>query len=291
MKNQGSEKSKEERCGKSYYDPSNGVTAEYINLNFPVIGIEKYGSVVKIIRGSKLPPPLPKSSSGKRGKVTALSRKSMSRLAFLTRENSDMFNSLLTLTYGDIAPKDGRELKRQLNRTLSYLRRRHDTEYVWFLEFTRRHRPHVHILLSHIPTPVDRFYLADYWANHVAIEWPGPTSLGGISFLNQVSVRNKMFAVHFHKRTWEPLRDKDGGAKYVTKYAMKLQQKDVPKTFRDVGRFWGSSRGINVGDPEFECDVTEDDLRVWLKNTMGRDLDHFDVLPKYVYLFDGDGDG
>lgn len=262
------------------------MSAEEVNYHFPVIGIERYTTGIKIIRGCNRPPP-PKRPQKDRhesyGKITSFSKKSMSKLAFLTRENATMFNSLLTLTYGDISPRDGRELKVQLNRVLTYLRRKHAAQYVWFLEFTRRGRPHVHILLDHTPSLLDRFYLAEYWANGVSIQWP--TNLA-MPFTKQVETRNKMFNVHWHKKSWEILRSRDGAARYVTKYATKLRQKDVPKHFADVGRFWGASKEVSLGDPEFKVDVTEDDLRAWLSETMNRDLSHFDVLPKFVYLFD-----
>lgn len=276
------DKQKEERYDRSYYTGEGAMTPEYIRLNFPIIGIEKFGTTVKIIRGSRLPPPSPRLKSDKRGKITHLSQKSIDRLAFLARENKSMFASLLTLTYGDIAPRDGRELKVQLNRVLTYLRRKHRAQYVWFLEFTKKDRPHIHILMDFAPSIVDRFYLADYWANGVCIHWPVELQ---VPFLLQVDTRNKMQKVHFHKKAWEILREKEGAARYVTKYATKLYQKEVPPNFSDVGRFWGASREVSLGDPEFKVDVTEDDLREWLKKTMDRDLDHFDVLPKYVYLF------
>lgn len=265
------------------------LTPEDINYNFPITGIERYTTGLVTVRGCRRRPPSGKSGNDKPegyGKIKQLSRKSIARLAFLTRENSKMFRSLLTLTYGDICPRDGRELKVQLNRLLTYLRRKHDAQYVWFLEFTRRGRPHVHVLMDHVPNLVDRFYLAEYWANGVCIEWP--TDLG-ISFTEQVETRNKMFQVHWHKKCWEILRSRDGAARYVTKYATKLSQKDVPAHFTDVGRFWGASREVSLGDPQFKVDVTEEELRAWLKDTMGRDLSHFDVLPKYIYLFNDEG--
>lgn len=273
------------RNGVSYYAPPEQMTPEYINSNFPIIGIDKYATTLVVVRGSKLPPRLMSCKENKRGKIKELSRKSLSRLAFLTRENGKMFKSLLTLTYGNISPKDGRELKIHLNRVLTYLRRAHKAQYVWFLEFTRAGRPHIHVLLDHPPSIIDRFALAEYWANGVAINWPTEVK---ISFLEQVNTRNKMFSVHFHKASWEIIRKPGGAARYVTKYATKLKQKQVPPHFEDVGRFWGASKEVSLGDPEYSVDVTEEDLRAWLSDTMSRDLSHFDVLPKYVYLFGDD---
>lgn len=276
------EEKKRRRSETSYYQETPPMTPEYVNSNFPIKSIRKYSTGIMVIRGSRLLPTSPDGRESRRGKITELSRKSLSRLAFLARESGTMFNSLLTLTYGAISPRDGRQLKVELNRALMYLRRKHSAQYIWFLEFTKRQIPHVHILLDHAPSLVDRFYLAEYWANGVAINWP--TDLG-ISFTEQVNIRNKMFSVHFHKKAWEILRTDRGAARYVTKYATKIEQKAVPGHFQDVGRFWGASREVSLGDPEFEVNVSEDDLRHWLKETMDRDMSHYEVLPKYVYLF------
>jgi hypothetical protein len=45
---------------------------------------------------------------------------------------------------------------------------------------------------------------------------------------------------------WENVRQQDGLKHYVTKYASKTYQKQVPETFQNVGRFWGVSRSIQV---------------------------------------------
>jgi len=86
-----------------------------------------------------------------------------------------------------------------------------------------------------------------------------------------------------HPKVWEYLRSKEGGRRYVAKYASKPYQKEVPSWFRDIGRFWGVSKGVaeNRETPEI-IELTEDELREYL-----REKDHnaanFDVVPKYLW--------
>lgn len=58
----------------------------------------------------------------------------------------------------------------------------------------------------------------------------------------------------------ERLRSARGGAFYAVKYAMKMKQKAVPRDYRNVGRFWGNSRGVKP-EPEKTLQCTEDDIR------------------------------
>lgn len=56
------------------------------------------------------------------------------------------------------------------------------------------------------------------------------------------------------------VRSLEGGRRYAVKYAMKMRQKVVPETYRNVGRFWGCTRDV----PPKPLDVvrcTEDDIR------------------------------
>jgi hypothetical protein len=97
-----------------------------------------------------------------------------------------------------------------------------------------------------------------------------------------------MFRVAFHEKSWEAIQRADGVSRYVTKYSTKIEQKTVPKRYQNVGRFWGVSRGVIVPDVAEEP-VTEDELRHELAN-----LDHpaanWDVVPKYLFIFRGDGE-
>lgn len=271
---------------KSYYsDVLTEMTPEYINYNFPVVGIKQFDTYLEVIRTSRLPSPCPKSSGDKRGTITHLSKKSMSRLACLGRQHSKMFKSLITLTYGEFWPTDGAVVKAHLNKVLSWLRRHYPhQEYLWFLEFQNRGAPHIHILYSLVPNDLDRANLALYWAGGVALKWD--TELTPNTAKSSLQLYKKMLSVHFFEDTWAALEKVDGAARYVTKYATKTEQKEVPDRYQNVGRFWGSSSGVAFPDSEEIDPVREDELRDRLRVSWHRDMDGFSVLPKFIYLFD-----
>lgn len=194
------------------------------------------------------------------------------------------FNSILTLTYGSWYPRDGVELKKHLNNLLTFLRRKYSSQYIWIVEFQKRGAPHFHILLDTIPTALNRFEVAEFWSNGIALNWRVPAT-DNENIIRRVNLRNKMFVVHFHQKTWETIRVKEGAARYISQYVTKAGQKEVPRQFENVGRFWGASQEVKLPDPKIEFDVDEQGAREWLKMVIGRDLDHFDVLPKVVYLY------
>lgn len=93
----------------------------------------------------------------------------------------------------------------------------------------------------------------------------------------------KLARQHRRKKTWEKIREADGAKRYALKYALKPDQKKVPKDFQDVGRFWGASRDVSSSVPAgIEVDITDEQLRDWLAET-GNEVCNFPVIPKYVY--------
>lgn len=180
----------------------------------------------------------PSFAGNSRGKVREFTFYSRRRLAFLASNTSVDFRSMMTLTYAvDLAPKSGKDVKKHLNGLLTNLRNRfHQLEYLWFMEFTKKGVPHFHILLSEsVPGPFMR------------------NSRGAILNLDETRkyseiwskiTGNKGSKMDSASVCWEIIREKDGAARYCSKYAYKMEQKICPEQFCDCGRFWGASRGV-----------------------------------------------
>lgn len=208
-----------------------------------VVGVEVYKQDVVVIR-EDIPKRQPCETP--RGEISRFSRKSRMRLAFTAINTEVEFRTMITLTYPKEFPCDGAEVKAHLHRFLIWLRR--DTgncSILWFLEFQRRGAPHVHILCDY-PLPRDRnalknirFRVASTWYRIVASNDPKHLSAG---------------------TRVERIRKPDGARRYTVKYAFKMQQKAVPPTYRNVGRFWGCTRDVPP-KPEQYIRCTEDDIR------------------------------
>lgn len=178
-------------------------------------------------------------------------------------------------------------MKVDLNKFLIYLKRSLGRfEYVWFLEFQRRGAPHFHILLTlQGPGRCERELVAEIWskiAEPLDLAYTGISSpYGRKNAVMGISTRDNVFKQHRRQRTWEALRSEEGAARYALKYALKAHQKSVPAGYRDVGRFWGASRGVRVSDVDF-YPATEREAREAI-SLLGRDVRGFEVLPKLIF--------
>lgn len=238
---------------------------DIINQVYPVSAVSLYGNALVVKRTAK------GKVSVKRpevNKVSRLSRSSLNRLAFTITTTKQKFLSILTLTYEKI-PTNGREVKAQLNHFLTYLRRRfrhHNLEYVWFLEFQKRGAPHFHMLLNISVPIVSRETILRKWVDIT----------GGSS---------KALRVTLHKRSWENIRLEDGAKRYAIKYALKPEQKIVPIEYSDVGRFWGTSRGVKSQPIVEEFPVNEVDVRRMISEVRPNDCHVFSkFVPKYIFF-------
>lgn len=218
-------------------------------------------------------------------RITRLSRKSLHRLAYTATVASSKFRSVMCLTFSDPFPISGRVVKYIFNSFRIRMNREFGRmDYLWFLEFQpTRKAPHLHMFCSlPAPTKAEKSFFAWAWAR--CLHWDASQSSGG---LPTGEMRSRVQWFHRTKEeTWEALRSPDGCARYAAKYALKPEQKAVPPEFRDVGRFWGTSRGLTDDiEPLDEIEITEDELReaLWA-------LDHptkkWDVLPKYIFGVD-----
>ena len=106
---------------------------------------------------------------GVRGEIVNFSRAARARLAFIVSETDVNFKTFVTLTYPEKYTRDGKEVKKHLNRWLSMLRYRHaGIEYLWFLEFQRRGAPHVHIMLDIELGENDAEHVVKKWCDYIA---------------------------------------------------------------------------------------------------------------------------
>lgn len=250
----------------------------------------KNGMVVK--RGARFPinhfQPTPRKG------VNEMSKKSKLRLTHIVANCEIGFVSMFTLTYGDFfIPYDGRELKRQTNVFLTAFRKRFDCEYIWFLEFTKKERPHLHVISTVAPNVWDRFWLADRWAKLSVTDYykrivncegencPELTYPIDEWTVDQESL--KVRKVHAHKKCWESIYKEDGATRYCLKYASKAEQKLVPPSFQNVGRFWGTSQNVSpkpLARLIINETMTEDRVREIINETF---VGQFPLIPKYIF--------
>jgi hypothetical protein len=161
-------------------------------------------------------------------------------------------------------------------------------EYFWFLEFQKRGAPHFHLGLS-LPAPQKtdgtRAEVARIWSvivEPIDLPYSGlKRKRGELEQGEGAFTRESVFRQHRRLKVWEDVHYKDGAWRYVISYVTKPYQKEVPRNYRNVGRFWGVSSGITLGD-SMRFSANESDAREFITR-LGRNMEHFEVLPKIVF--------
>jgi len=275
------------------YNDKFDLTPQQIDAMTVIKQVRVYKHGFEIVRGMRFP--MSKPEPPERQEIYEMSRKSRLRMAHLVANSEVKWKSLLTLTYGDFfVPSDGKELKRQLNIILKSLRNRFDSEYFWFMEFTKKGKPHFHIILTVNPSEFDRRWLADRWAkitvydvwkNHTeALMWDEHIGWKDIPEEIMCDERDKVGRVHSHPKTWEAIYKPNGAVRYMLKYATKTEQKLVPVEFGNCGRFWGASRGVEahlVMTLELGKDITLEKMTEIFSQVLPDDLP---LIPKYLFV-------
>lgn len=253
----------------------------------------KNGLVIERRARYPMPKPIPPLKKG----IFEMTKKSKLRLTHIITNCDVKFVSIFALTYGDyICPINGRELKRQVNVFLNHFRRRFGTgEYVWFMEFTKRQKPHIHILTTISPNQFDRIWLGEAWSKvsvYDAVkrilenQCDGLRVVHPINMFDVIDECNKVWSVHKHIKNWEKVRKSDGAMRYALKYATKAEQKLVPSQFGNVGRFWGLSRGVDA-KPIAELLIGETMSEEQIKAILGEINGYkFPLIPKYIFQKD-----
>jgi hypothetical protein len=255
--------------------------AELVRDLYPIESVTEYGSVMVVTRGNERPHSLT-HIRGKKGELTRLNKKSRDYLAFVVNATGVQFNSMMVLTYGANYPRCGKQVKSDLNVMLNWVRRVLKSEYLWFLEFQRRGAPHVHILLeTDRVTSGLRYDFAVQWANTVCKRGAYPYCDRGDK--SRRSVYSDIIRVHDHRKQWASKRSGHGLVGYVTKYATKTEQKDVPPEFSNVGRFFGwSSEVRKTIQPGYTALISDGELR-WSLREIGHRVSDYHVIPKYIF--------
>ena len=181
-----------------------------------------------------------KAPDRKETQIKELSSQSKQRLMFTSVNAFPVLCSQFVATYHNYVPIDGKELKRHLNSFLQRIRYRFPgVGYLWVLEFQGRGVPHFHIFLTIPATDENWKYLGKTW-NRIADK----TSKDHLKWHSERITKKK-------GKEYKALIDWSmGSGSYLCKYLYKDYQKEVPAGFRNVGRFWGASRGL-VPEPDF----------------------------------------
>lgn len=273
----------DERKGASNEKEENRVPSDdgpSFNPDDTIYGLDLYASGLVVIRrhGGRVSP-----NGGERSNITKFTSKARAKMLATIINSEVKMMSMITLTYGIESPVSGKAAKEHLRRFLQELRRKYDAEYFWFLEFQKRGSPHFHILCDvQCVDFMDRLWLAGCWLRILSLS--DERKYSRISDRSVRCLSDDMYAVAAHKKTWQDVNSKDGAVRYTAKYALKTQQKCVPKQYLNVGRFWGCSRGVRVGlDVSLEIrDISAPVIRELLTSE-GHAASSFDYLPTYLF--------
>lgn len=153
-----------------------------------------------------------------RREIKNFSWRSQRRLRLAIRNTSHLWKIFVDLTYPKNYPSDGKKVKKHLDTFIKRLTRYYQTiKFLWVIEFQDRGAPHFHILTNE---PIDKNWLSQNW----------------------YEVVNSGDEKHLKAGTRvELIRDESQAIAYVSSYLKKLKQKIVPKTYRNIGRFWSHS--------------------------------------------------
>ncbi len=156
--------------------------------------------------------------------ISMLSTAAKRRMIFTFR-NCENLKVMLTLTYPREFPMDGRVVKRHWHNMRTWLVRQ-GIKGAWFLEFQKRGAPHFHVFLN---SRVEASQVSQRWYEIV-----------GSEDLNHLLAGTRI----------EMLREQHAACAYAAKYASKVEQKEPPEGFTDVGRFWGTFGDLDVSPVE-----------------------------------------
>jgi hypothetical protein len=185
---------------------------------------------IQYLAGGNVPKPISEKTPPTREGITEFRPAAANRLRRYIDNFFLDFTNMITLTYGEVWPNDGRVVKAQMNAFFERLRRSgwlQDNCLVWWLEFQSRGAPHIHM--------VGTAWLSKSW---ISSAW------------HEVSGAPLETATRV-----EQLRCADAAGSYASKYAAKSDQKEVPAEFTNVGRFWGcrGARPVSGGPRSPKC--------------------------------------
>lgn len=164
-----------------------------------------------------------------RGRITSFSQSSASRMRRYLRTCEADYQYFITLTYPFCYETDGKKSKQHLKVFIQRLKRYqqgvyHDVDWsaFWFMEFQQRGAIHYHLFTtSGLPIKV----LSRIWYEICGTDDQRHLASG----TNISKIRS----------------GRHGMCSYVSKYASKAEQKEIPDNILNAGRFWGVS-GLRV---------------------------------------------
>lgn len=188
----------------------------------------------------------------KRVAVSAFTHSSRFRLQKRVRELEARLRVFGRLSYPAEYPSDGRIVKRHwatfIKRLFRYLdvTKRDDGKYyardgklfsvLWFFEFQDRGAPHFHFLCTH--------YIPKGWLANAWYEIVGSNDENHFKF----GTRIEKFDGDRRKLSW-----------YAGKYAAKSEQKVIPESFKNSGRFWGVAGTNTIAAATLVFDAFDED--------------------------------
>lgn len=224
----------------------------------PVVGVEIYRNDARLIRASQ-----PYSGGGKRQKCTEISAASIKNAKHVIANSDPVLPSIITLTYPDTYPSDGRIVKAHFRALKERLRRKFgDFSYFAAQEYQQRGAPHLHIAISidlrdlgeitqlrrgdgkrptRRPSAYDTHKPSQDWLWRAWLEiisddaprhdWWGITD-------KDAEMMNRAYFCHNSATTWEIMRKDDGAKRYLVKElsSLKVYQKSIPEDFDNPGR-------------------------------------------------------
>lgn len=266
---------------------------EFKNLP-PLVGVRCYKSNTELLRAS-----VEQSGGGQRGQCTEISQGQFKRAIRVLTDSDKELNSLLTVTYPDTFPRNGRIFKAHLKRFLERLRETMgEFDYFLAIEYQRRGAPHAHIGLSVDLSELgevvtlkrepgkrrsDTFQTVEFfnrkafvlwrdtiaWHNDGVIKYNGHSlEWAGIAADDHQKME-RAFAEYNSGVSWELMREDDGAKRYFVKELTGKKgnrkgwyQKSVPEGFENPGRHFLNSYGfVNRDYVEFAVDY---DTLCWI---------------------------
>ncbi len=264
--------------------------SDIFNAVNPVVGIYVYpNGVLKVKRESLIQGKFQYENGRKERPIMKFSPKSMARLVATANATTVQFNSMITLTYPIVYPKRGEIIKASMNNFTQMLRDRKYGPFLWFLEFQARGAPHFHILSTqNAISPAMRIRVVETWVTKMCrgdwffsacAEMAEKKDVCEWKMMSNIIAKSYWFTLR--SETWELMRSKDGARRYATKYATKEYQKTPPKSFEGVGRFWGCSKDVILGEGVYR-EMDEQKLREYLDAT-DHSTKSWEILPKFLF--------
>ncbi len=152
----------------------------------------------------------------------SLSDQARSRLLFVAFNAECDWLAFAVLTYPGEFPMSGDKVKRDVHTLLMRMEYTFGAKWMWGLEFQERGAAHINLLIDRF---VPKDWLSRAWYEVVGSEDPKHLAAGT--------------RIEFCEGTAEA-----AGYMAAAYSAKKSKQKQVPAGFENVGRFWGSSRGL-----------------------------------------------